>query len=131
MAVQTKYVTTELVPTNCSRCGLVFGMPDGFEIARRRDGETCYCPAGHYLHYTNRETLKQELAGVRDDLAAQREETARARSDAEGARRSHTATKGHLTRTKRRANAGVCLDCHRSFANVRRHRERVHPEGGE
>lgn len=124
MAVATKYITVELIPQTCCDCGIVFGLPDGLAAQRLKDGKMFWCPVGHSQHFTRKRTLEQELSGVRDDLAAQRQAMA-------NERRSHTATKGHLTRTKRRANAGVCLDCHRSFANVRRHRERVHPEGDE
>ena len=127
MTVATKYVTIELIPETCIDCGVVFGLSDGLKRQRRRDGETFYCPVGHGMVYGDKETLKPELERARDDLARQRRATSQARAESATERRRHSATKGHLTRTKRRANGGVCLDCRRSFANVRRHRARMHP----
>jgi hypothetical protein len=42
-------------------------------------------------------------------------------------RKSHAATKGHLTRTKKRAASGVCPCCRRSFKQLRRHMQNKHP----
>ncbi len=122
MTVATKYVTLELIPTDCAGCGLTFGMPDGLQRHRRMDGKTFYCPVGHHNYYPRRKNLEARLKAAGNELEGQRRLLA-------AEERSHSATKGHLTRTKRRANAGVCLDCQRSFANVRRHRAKMHPEG--
>jgi hypothetical protein len=128
MAVATKYLTLELIPEVCCNCGIVFGMPDGLRTQRLEDGKLFYCPVGHDQFFTRKRTLKQELEATRDTLARQRNATALARAAEDTERRRHAATKGHLTRTKRRANAGVCLDCKRSFANVRAHRAKMHPQ---
>ncbi len=117
--VKTEYVTTELIPQLCGECGLVFGMPDGLYRARQKDGEVWWCPAGHQRVYTNRRELQEQLKETRGLLAGEQR-----RSAAE--RRSHSATKGQLTKTKNRANAGMCLDCHRFFKQVERHRARMH-----
>ena len=124
MTVKTQYLTTALIPQLCGECGTVFGMPDGLRDARLKDGLVWWCPLGHQRVYTNRRELQEELNEARGLLAG-----AERRGEAE--RRSHSATKGHLTRTKRRANAGVCLDCHRFFKQVERHRERMHPGLGK
>ena len=124
MTVATKYVTVEIIPETCCTCGVVFGMPDGLMAQRRKDGEPFYCPVGHKMNYPRGRHLEKQLEATRDDLARQRKLIAEER-------RSHSATKGHLTRTKRRANAGVCLDCKRSFTNVRRHRSNMHPEAAK
>ena len=41
--------------------------------------------------------------------------------------RSHSATRGHVTRQKKRAAAGVCPCCNRTFKQLARHMERKHP----
>ncbi len=125
MAVATKYITTELIPQECCYCGIVFGMPDSLRDQRLTHGGTWYCPLGHQQHYMAK-THKQELEEVRNDLARQRRVTAHARSERDVEERSHSATKGHLTRTRRRANAGVCLNCGRFFKQVEQHRARMH-----
>lgn len=43
-------------------------------------------------------------------------------------RLSHSATRGQLTKARKRADAGVCQHCHRTFANVARHVAGHHPE---
>jgi hypothetical protein len=128
MAVATKYVTLELIPETCCNCGIVFGMPDGLLEQRVKDGKSFWCPVGHGMSYTKKETLEQELEATRDTLARQRNATALARAAEDAERRRHAATKGHLTRTKRRANGGVCLDCKRYFKQVDQHRAKMHPE---
>ncbi len=120
MTVRTKYVTTELLPQNCGECGIVFGMPDGLQRKRLEDGRVWYCPNGHQRIYTNRRDLQEQLKETRSLLAGEQRRAA-------VERRSHSATKGQLTKTKNRANAGMCLDCHRFFQQVQRHRTRMHP----
>lgn len=128
MAVATKYITTELIPELCGDCGLTFGMPDGLYQARLKDGKVWYCPLGHPRHYTERRTLKEELEQVRGLLASERAYVGEVLARNETTKHQLRGTKAALTRTKRRANAGVCLDCKRSFANVRAHRAKMHPE---
>jgi uncharacterized C2H2 Zn-finger protein len=41
-----------MTTTNCCVCGVVFGVPDFFLEARRKDKKTFYCPNGHNLSYT-------------------------------------------------------------------------------
>lgn len=96
-----------------------------FMDARRTDGKNFYCPSGHSLSYSN--TTKQQLERTQQQLAWNREYLAE-----ESARHRKTlnrlaGTQGALTRTKRRANAGVCLNCHRTFQDLVRHRAKKHP----
>lgn len=126
--VNDVYVTVVLEPVSCHMCGVTFGMARDFKNQRHTDGETFYCPAGHGMVY--RETTKQELERVRGQLAFNRELLAAESRNHEATANKLRGTKGALTRTKRRANAGVCLDCHRTFVDVVRHREKMHPEGG-
>lgn len=46
----------------------------------------------------------------------------------ESERRAHAATKGQLTKTKKRIANGVCPCCNRSFANLERHMAGQHPD---
>lgn len=115
---------TTYVEITCGTCGLPFAMSQPFYEARRRDHAAFYCPAGHGRYYTiesdlerarrERDEAQRATAGVRDDLAAER--------------RQHSTTKGQLTRARNRARAGVCIACHRTFANVARHMQTKHPE---
>ena len=124
----TPIYSVELYVEHCFSCGIAFGLPKGFQRFCERDKTTFYCPNGHrqtYIHSTE-ERLRREIESrdkmlrlAQDDIAYWRQRTA----DVQG---SLTATKGHLTRVKRRAEAGVCIHCNRTFANVARHMQTQH-----
>lgn len=105
-------------------------MPRQFEKKRRDDGGTFYCPNGHgavfrkstaQIERDKREAAEREAQRLRDRLVAEANER-------EALRRRHAATKGQLTKARKRADAGVCQHCKRSFANVARHVTHMHPE---
>ena len=123
--------TETLFVQHCARCQMAFGMPMTFESARRDDHQTWYCPSGHSQSYTGKSDeerakarvveLERQLASRRDDVRVQRERT-------EAVTRTLTATKGQLTRAKRRAEKGVCQHCSRHFVNVERHMSSQHAD---
>ena len=119
-------VNVAIDPETCHACGVTFGMARSFMKDRLTDGKTFYCPAGHGAVYTK--STQAELERVRGQLAYSRESLAGERAGHQRTANRLAGTQGALTRTKRRANAGVCLNCHRTFANVVRHRERMHPK---
>jgi hypothetical protein len=124
--------TEELVVLTCW-CGINHAVPRNlraFQERQHRDGEKVtpiWCPLGH--------THQPAGEGKAAQLARELERTerrARARLDAlEAERRSHSATKGQLTKTRKRIGKGVCPCCNRHFSNVQRHMERQHPELSE
>ena len=67
-----------------------------------------------------RDRLKQQLAQKDDEIRVQRD-------CREAAERSASARKGQITKLKKRAAAGVCPCCNRSFENLRRHIDSQHP----
>ena len=108
-------------------CGINFAIPDALnrQLLDHPSGsgantKSVYCPLGHRWHYLGK-SPEQKLAderkrtqAVRDLLAAEE--------------RSHSATKGQLTKVKKRVAHGVCPCCHRTFANVARHMAAKHPD---
>jgi len=109
----------------CCNCGIEFAMPERFHDMRRADHELFYCPFGHPQHYIvgkTRVELAQEKAARAEREAANIAESLRIE------RASHTATKGQLTKAKKRAANGVCPCCNRSFVNVANHVANKHPE---
>ncbi len=121
------YVEVIIDPHVCGVCGVTFGMDRLFIEDRLTDGKTWYCPNGHPRCFAD--STKAQLEQARRNLAWSREALASERAGHRRTSNRLAGTQGALTRTKRRANAGVCLNCHRTFANVVRHRERMHPEG--
>jgi hypothetical protein len=126
MALEMQYTET-LVVTSCW-CGIRLAIPDNLERWARKDPKhAIYCPMGHTFIYSN--TLQEQLdqAKAREKKAVLREAATRALLKDE--ERSHAATRGHLTRTKKqvhRAEHGVCPHCKRSFENLARHMQSKH-----
>jgi hypothetical protein len=120
----TTIMTTVVIEaTHCGSCGVHFGMDASQLKARREDGGSFFCPNGDKISFHETEADKQRKRAERlERQVANREEDLRVE------RASHTATKGHLTRAKKRADRGVCQHCHRHFANVERHVASQHPE---
>lgn len=107
----------------CNACGIIFGMPGGYDSARRNDGKTFYCPNGHSLSYRESEVDRQRR---RADRLAQ--ENARLAQEAADAQAEAIAAEKKVARLKKRAAAGACPCCKRTFSNMAEHMKRRHPE---
>jgi hypothetical protein len=112
----TTYATVTIITIECS-CGVIYGLSESFVRARQKDHETFYCPRGCHRYYAARS--KEEQLQLALDRA--REYQAETRQQLATERRRHAATKGTLTKTIKRAAAGVCPHCTRTFTNVQRH----------
>lgn len=131
MASATLNISTVYDVEHCCVCGMPWAMTREFRKARLDDHRTFYCPAGHGQAFTGKTDAQRA-----EDKARQAEEAAERlrrqlqgrERDLQAARRSHAATKGQLTKTKRRIAHGVCPCCTRTFANVERHIANKHPE---
>lgn len=127
----------KLVDTICASCGIVFAVPEQWDQKRRDDGKSFWCPNGHSLHYGDNTLAKRLAQAERDrDAAKARARAAWDQADAawkqgEAERRAHAATKGQLTKTRKRVANGVCPCCNRSFANLSRHMAGQHPNYAE
>lgn len=71
--------------------------------------------------------MQSELERTRKQLERAETRERAARDQAEAAERSAIAYKGHATRLRKRAAAGVCPCCTRSFQNLQRHMASQHP----
>jgi hypothetical protein len=117
MPVEMQYTET-LTVTSCW-CGIRLAIPDNLYRFAHRKKHDIYCPLGHIFVY--HETVEEKLAQERLEHRATRELL-------EHEQRSHSATKGQMTKLKRRVHAGVCPHCQRHFANVERHMQTKHAE---
>lgn len=110
----------------CGGCGIEFYVPQTW-VENRRDKGECggkfHCPNGHSRFWKEstldkirreRDRLKQTLAQKDDEILAERRRTAAAR--------------GIATKLQKRAAAGVCPCCNRSFENMARHMATKHPD---
>lgn len=117
-----------LVTVVCT-CGIMFAIPESLNDSaleyRGQDGWQISCPLGHTWHYTG-ETKAQKLAR---QLRDERQRSGYLAADRDQVVASLRATKGVVTKMKKRAQAGVCpAGCHRHFADLARHIASQHPD---
>lgn len=94
----------------CISCGVVFALPTHLydELQRKKSRGTFYCPNGHTMCYAETALNDQLRAAIREGDTARQE----------------------TLRIRQRIADGVCPCCTRSFANLRNHMARKHPEFG-
>lgn len=108
---------------DCCSCGVVFAMPDYMMQRLKNNGGNFYCPNGHQQHYTKTELMRlREKIEEQTRMATHMAERARAAEEAE-----HKAVK-EMKRMKKRASAGVCPCCSRTFQQLARHMKMKHPD---
>lgn len=114
----------------CPNCFIEFAVPPRLIQERRIDKESFYCPNGHSMSFQQSELdrVKTELDRAKRDLKWAREAADRNRERANKTERQLRATKGALTRVKKRVGKGVCPCCNRTFINVQRHMASQHPQ---
>lgn len=112
--------------TQCGTCGVWHTVPEIVYERQCAEGGYHCCPNGHSRGWRTgteqaerdrirleRDRLKQDAARLEEEITAQR-------------RRAEEAEK-KILQAKRRANAGVCQCCNRTFLNVQRHMKSKHP----
>lgn len=116
----------------CYLCKEPFALHPETEEKLRRSAQQFHCPWGHPQHFLRgdsqetilrreRDLLKQRLAQRDDAIKAANDRTERERHRANG-------YKGYATKLAKRAKAGVCPCCNRSFVELRRHMATHHPD---
>jgi ATPase subunit of ABC transporter with duplicated ATPase domains len=119
----------ELEQTTCW-CGTPFALPAELLSAARKSAHTIYCPHGHTVVWKEteadklrreRDRLKQDQARLEDEKRWAEERASMATVRAEKAERAKK-------RLEKRASAGTCPCCSRTFSNMATHMKRQHPE---
>lgn len=118
----------------CGGCGSTFGVDSTRYHRFAKQGESLRCPnprcpwPSFSIKETEADRLRKQLLAetARADRAAEARRWAE--ESAEREKRRHAATKGVLTRERKRVGNGVCPCCNRSFQNLRRHMQSKHPE---
>lgn len=128
----------KLTTETCCNCGTLFAMDAELQRERYADKQSFFCPNGHRMSYTG----KAEVQKLKDQLNEERrqrqaaeqrvamyaDEAREERDKAEHERRRANGYKGHATRITRRAKAGVCPCCNRTFKQLAAHMVSQHPE---
>lgn len=131
MSETVRFHGQDHVVTRCGTCGISHTVPQIVWDTQVAEGGFHACPNGHMRGWDksssgdaairrerdrlkqNAARLEEEAAGLRDMLSKQTAETARVLSA--------------KAKMEKRANAGVCQCCNRSFSNVARHMKTKHP----
>jgi hypothetical protein len=122
----TMTYTETLVVTHCW-CGIAVGLPENLHTWMLRSSKnSAYCPVGHSFHFTK--TLAEEREEMERRVAEANRQARATRDLLAQEERSHSATKGHLTRVRHRVHRGVCPHCHRTFQDLQRHMSSKHPQ---
>lgn len=123
----------------CCQCQEEFWLTDETHAVLQRSSQGFHCPWGHSLVFP---AGKSESDKLRDQLAEERRQRQRAEQrvamEADGRReaeeqakherRRANGYKGHATRITKRAKAGICPCCNRTFAQLARHMATKHPQ---
>ncbi len=118
----TQLFTETLVLEHCYKCGVAFGMECEYQRIRAERGGDFFCPNGHIQHYIETKVTKlaRQLANTESRLS-------REQGHRREAQRSLVATKGHVTRLRRKVAAGKCPCCKREFPDLAEHMRWKHP----
>lgn len=113
------------VVTDCGVCGVTYTVPEVVYNHHWQEGGYHHCPNGHTWGWakdgTERERLRRERDRLKQRIAEKDDEIAERD-------RQLIASKGQITKLKKRVSHGVCLECNRTFSNVARHMQTKHPE---
>ncbi len=127
-------VVVILTEIDCGRCGGTYAINERFRQQCWQEGTSWTCPyckvSWGYAHDNENSRLKRAL-----EAEKQRKDAALARANEEAQRRAKVehrlrAQKGLATKLRRRAAAGVCPCCKRTFENLARHMGTKHPDYG-
>ena len=118
----------EMIDTICW-CGTPFSMPAEMYNHAKRNGSKFYCPHGHNIVFkiSDADKYRQEAERLRQRLAEKDDDIRHERNLREQRERSIVAYRGQVTKLRKRAAAGVCPCCNRSFVNLKRHMASKHP----
>lgn len=118
---------TKLVQIECGTCGVVHAIPEAMYDAKHKEGGFWQCPNGHSRGFS-RGSLQKENERLKQDAARLEQIAAEQRRLREKAEKQLKKTAKKLMNVEKRAHAGVCPCCNRTFSNVQRHMETKHPE---
>lgn len=122
---------TDLIERKCPICGVQYALDkDFYDYRRLNKSEGWYCPNGHYLviKESDAEKYRREAERLKQQIAQWQDEAQHNLEVAQYHERAAAAYKGHLTRHKKRAKAGTCPCCKRTFQNLARHMATQHPD---
>jgi len=119
----------ELEYHSCPSCSIYFAAPKEMFVRKRQDGSSFYCPNGHSLSYKDNENnrLRRERDRLKQQIAQKEDYERELREARDRADRQAAAARGQVTKMRKRAGAGVCQCCNRTFLSLQKHMALKHP----
>ena len=127
MALLNIETDTELRTLQCGNCGVWHAIPQVMYDSCEKEGGYWHCPNGHSRGFNEgslRNQLKKETK--RREWAEQNAKSIQIELDETERRR--IAQKAATTRLQKRAKAGVCPCCNRTFKQLAAHMKNKHPK---
>lgn len=123
---------TDVVITCCNtECGISFAVPEWWNRGKRETHTKFFCPNGHgqsYPQESDTEKLRRERDRLQQQMARVEDEKRLAIKEMEAAERKAVRAEAETKRMKKRAAAGTCPCCQRSFSNMSQHMRKQHPK---
>lgn len=120
------------VTIKCCQCGEEFGLQQATHDTLRRSSANFHCPFGHKQHFpqgpSEEDKLRRERDRLKQQMAYKDDQIREARERADKERNRANGYKGHATRITKRAKAGVCPCCNRTFKQLAAHMASKHPQ---
>jgi len=114
-----------MITVCCPVCWIEYGIPKPLDDKMRADkpNKSSYCPNGHTWFYMgeNEAAMQRRRAERAEQMNAQLQDEARK------AIKQRNAVMADLKRHQRRARAGLCPCCNRSFVKLAAHIKTKHP----
>lgn len=105
-------------------CGISFAVPSWWEKGKRQTHAWFYCPNGHQQHFS----AESDFEKTRRERDIARQQVARAEQEAVEATARAIKLERETKNLKKRASAGTCPCCSRTFSNMATHMKRQHPQ---
>lgn len=118
-----QYIQVEMAEMICGECGIHFMVPERWRADKQRTGKGWYCPNGHGRVYR-----ESDLDKAKSALAAEKERHQQTLSRLNKSEAAKQKAQGEIKRIKKRAAAGVCPCCNRTFQQLARHMKTKHPD---
>jgi hypothetical protein len=116
-------VESTLTVMTCGKCGINFAMPEDFRAQRQKDGKGWHCPNGHGRVYKESDAEKFKRLYEKEQR-----EAALLREKSVAAQRAQEKAEKKIKMLKKRAAAGVCPCCNRTFKQLSQHMESKHKD---
>lgn len=127
MAFICDVLGTKSYAYHCITCGVAFTVPQIVADRQAEVGGYHHCPNGHSQGWAKDGSENAKLTRERDRL---KQQNARLEMEAAAAKRETEAERAKVQRLARRAKAGSCPCCKRTFSNMTRHMRLKHPDFG-